>query len=427
MEKFTSPSPRLFFKASSENLIMSNSIQKIRQDFPILKRLNRGKPLVYLDNAASSQKPDCVIEALAEYYKEHNSNVHRGVYALAEEAELLYHDARKTIADWFNVSSEEIIFVRGATEGLNLVAQSFSQRYLNPGDSIILTQMEHHANIVPWQMVAKQRGVEIQVVSILKDGSLDLDELNSLLAQQKTKVLSLCHISNSLGTINPVEQIIEEAHSHDVHVIVDGAQSVPHGKLDLKAMNCDFFTFSGHKVFGPMGIGVLYGKKEILESLPPYQGGGDMIDEVSFSGTTYAPTPQRFEAGTPNVSGAIGLATAIDYLRQHDMNELARHENELLQFTQTELLSIPGLTIHGTTPNKASVISFLIEGVHPHDLATLLDGEGIAIRTGHHCCQPLMKVLGVQATARASFAFYNSMEDAERFITAVQKSVSILR
>ena len=307
---------------------MSNSIQKIRQDFPILKRLNRGKPLVYLDNAASSQKPDCVIEALAEYYKEHNSNVHRGVYALAEEAELLYHDARKTIADWFNVSSEEIIFVRGATEGLNLVAQSFSQSYLNPGDSIILTQMEHHANIVPWQMVAKQRGVEIQVVSILKDGSLDLDELNSLLAQQKTKVLSLCHISNSLGTINPVEQIIEEAHSHDVHVIVDGAQSVPHGKLDLKAMNCDFFTFSGHKVFGPMGIGVLYGKKEILESLPPYQGGGDMIDEVSFSGTTYAPTPQRFEAGTPNVSGAIGLATAIDYLRQHDMNELARHENE---------------------------------------------------------------------------------------------------
>ena len=405
---------------------MSDIIKKIRDDFPILKKLNRGKPLAYLDNAASSQKPNCVIEMLAKYYKEQNSNVHRGIYALAEEAELHYHNARKIIADWFNVIPEEIIFVRGATEALNLVAHSYSKAYLKGGDSIILTQMEHHANIVPWQMIAEEKNIEIQVVPIREDGSLDLVKLSALLAQEKTKVLSLCHISNSLGTINPVEKIIEEAHSHNVHVVVDGAQSVPHAKIDLKAMNCDFFTFSGHKVFGPMGIGVLYGKKEILETLPPYQGGGDMIDEVSFSGTTYAPSPQRFEAGTPNVAGAIGLASAIDYLDQHDMDELALHENALLQFTEGELLNIPGLKIYGTTQNKASVISFSIKGVHPHDLATLLDGEGVAIRTGHHCCQPLMEALGVQATARASFAFYNSMEEAERFVAAVKKSISIL-
>ena len=405
---------------------MSDIIKKIRDDFPILKKLNRGKPLAYLDNAASSQKPNCVIEMLAKYYKEQNSNVHRGIYALAEEAELHYHNARKIIADWFNVIPEEIIFVRGATEALNLVAHSYSKAYLKAGDSIILTQMEHHANIVPWQMMAEEKNIEIQVVPIREDGSLDLVKLSALLAQEKTKVLSLCHISNSLGTINPVEKIIEEAHSHNVHVVVDGAQSVPHAKIDLKAMNCDFFTFSGHKVFGPMGIGVLYGKKEILETLPPYQGGGDMIDEVSFSGTTYAPSPQRFEAGTPNVAGAIGLASAIDYLGQHDMDELAHHENALLQFTEGELLNIPGLKIYGTTQNKASVISFSIKGVHPHDLATLLDGEGVAIRTGHHCCQPLMEALGVQATARASFAFYNSMEEAERFVAAVKKSISIL-
>ncbi|MEJ6621586.1 MAG: SufS family cysteine desulfurase [Opitutae bacterium] len=405
---------------------MSDITKKIRDDFPILKKLNRGKPLAYLDNAASSQKPNCVIEMLAKYYKEQNSNVHRGIYALAEEAELHYHNARKIIADWFNVIPEEIIFVRGATEALNLVAHSYSKAYLKAGDSIILTQMEHHANIVPWQMMAEEKNIEIQVVPIREDGSLDLVKLSALLAQEKTKVLSLCHISNSLGTINPVEKIIEEAHSHNVHVVVDGAQSVPHAKIDLKAMNCDFFTFSGHKVFGPMGIGVLYGKKEILETLPPYQGGGDMIDEVSFSGTTYAPSPQRFEAGTPNVAGAIGLASAIDYLGQHDMDELAHHENALLQFTEGELLNIPGLKIYGTTQNKASVISFSIKGVHPHDLATLLDGEGVAIRTGHHCCQPLMEALGVQATARASFAFYNSMEEAERFVAAVKKSISIL-
>jgi cysteine desulfurase/selenocysteine lyase len=379
-----------------------------------------------LDNAASSQKPNCVINCLAKYYTEQNSNVHRGVYALAEEAEIEYQQARQTIADWLHVSTEEIIFVRGATEALNLTAQSFSRSNLKSGDSIIPTQMEHHANIVPWQMIAKEKNLKIKVVPILKDGSLDLEHLSTLIREDETKLLSLCHISNSLGTINPVEQIITEAHARNITVVVDGAQSIPHKRLDLKKMGCDFFAFSGHKVFGPMGIGVLYGKKELLQSMPPYQGGGDMIDQVSFQGSTFAPAPQKFEAGTPNVAGAIGLASAIDYLSKYDMTELARHEDSLLQFAQSELQKINGLKIHGNAAEKVAVISFSIEGVHPHDLATLLDSEGIAIRTGHHCCQPLMESLGVSSTARASFAFYNTMEEAERLVEAVQKSASIL-
>lgn len=405
---------------------MTFNVDRIRTDFPILSKTNRGKPLAYLDNAASSQKPNCVINCLAKYYTEQNSNVHRGVYALAEEAEIEYQQARQTIADWLNVSIEEIIFVRGATEALNLTAHSFSRSNLKPGDSIILTQMEHHANIVPWQMIAKEKNLKIKVVPILNDGSLDLEHLSTLIREDETKLLSLCHISNSLGTINPVEQIIKEAHANNITVVVDGAQSIPHTRVDLKKMGCDFFAFSGHKVFGPMGIGVLYGKKELLQSMPPYQGGGDMIDQVSFQGTTFAPSPQRFEAGTPNVAGAIGLASAIDYLSNYDMTELARHEDSLLQFAQSELQKINGLKIHGNAAEKVAVISFSIEGVHPHDLATLLDSEGIAIRTGHHCCQPLMESLGVSSTARASFAFYNTMEEAERLVEAVQKSASIL-
>ena len=405
---------------------MTFNVGRIRKDFPILSKTNRGKPLAYLDNAASSQKPNCVINCLAKYYTEKNSNVHRGVYALAEEAEIEYQQARQTIADWLNVSTEEIIFVRGATEALNLTAHSFSRSHLKPGDSIILTQMEHHANIVPWQMIAKEKNLNIKVVPIIEDGSLDLEHLSTLIREEETKLLSLCHISNSLGTINPVEQIIKEAHARNITVVVDGAQSIPHTRLDLKKMDCDFFAFSGHKVFGPMGIGVLYGKKELLQSMPPYQGGGDMIDQVSFQGTTFAPSPQRFEAGTPNVAGAVGLASAIDYLSNYDMTELARHEESLLQFSQSELQKINGLKIHGNAAEKVAVISFSIEGVHPHDLATLLDSEGIAIRTGHHCCQPLMESLGVSSTARASFAFYNTMDEAERLVEAVQKSASIL-
>ena len=406
---------------------MTFNVGTVRKDFPILSKYNRGKPLVYLDNAASSQKPSCVIDSLAKYYQEQNSNIHRGVYALAEEAEIEYQQARKTIADWINVSAEEIIFVRGATEALNLVAHSFSKSNLVDGDAIILTEMEHHANIVPWQMIANEKNLKIKVVPVLEDGSLDLEKLSVLMAEPDSKILSVCHISNSLGTINPIEQIIEEAHTRNIIVVVDGAQSVPHTKLDLKKMDCDFFAFSGHKVFGPMGIGVLYGKKELLQNLPPYQGGGDMIDQVSFQGTTFAPSPQRFEAGTPNVAGAIGLASAIKYLARHDMKELAQHEDSLLQFSQAELQKINGLKIHGNAKEKVAVISFSIDGVHPHDLATLLDSEGIAIRTGHHCCQPLMKSLGVSSTARASFAFYNTIEEAECLVEAVRKSATILQ
>jgi cysteine desulfurase/selenocysteine lyase len=406
---------------------MTLDISEIRKDFPILSKMNRGKPLAYLDNAASSQKPTPVIEKISKFYLDQNSNVHRGVYALAEEAETEYHQARETIATWLGVNSDEIVFVRGATEGLNLLANCLSKKLLHEGDTIILTQMEHHANIVPWQIVAQERNLKIKVVSIKEDGSLDLDELKKYLAFENSKVLSLCHISNSLGTHNPVESIIKEAHSQNVCVVLDGAQSVPHSKINLKKIDCDFFTFSGHKVFGPMGIGVLYGKKEILNELPPYQGGGDMIDQVSFNGTSFGPVPQKFEAGTPNVSGAIGLAEAIKYLSNFDMSDLKIHEDFLLTTCQSALSEINGLQIHGTTEDKAAVISFTIDGVHTHDLATLLDSEGIAIRTGHHCCQPLMETLGVPATARASFAFYNNIEEANRFVSSVKKAVSILR
>tara|TARA_B100000282_G_scaffold296794_1_gene280107 strand:- start:2619 stop:3839 length:1221 start_codon:yes stop_codon:yes gene_type:complete len=405
---------------------MSIDIKEIRKDFPILSTQNRGKPLIYLDNAASSQKPQCVIDALSKYYSFQNSNVHRGIYDLAESAENEYQNARKTIADWFNVTPDEIVFVRGATEALNLVAHGLIQTILQPNDQILLTQMEHHANIVPWQILGKSKNIKIIPIGLNEDGSLDREELSSYLCDENTKILSLCHISNSLGTINPVKEIIEEAHKFNVKVVIDGAQSVPHGKINLKELNCDFFAFSGHKVFGPMGIGVLFGKKDLLDNLPPYQGGGDMIDEVSFDQTTFSPAPQRFEAGTPNVAGAIGLASAIKYLAQFNINDLEQHENNLLQICHDAFEKIPEITIHGKSPEKAAVLSFSAKNVHPHDLASLLDSEGIAIRTGHHCCQPLMRVLGVQATARASFALYNTEEEAEFFVKTIKKSLSIL-
>ena len=406
---------------------MTFDVTEVRKDFPILTKKNRGKPLAYLDNAASTQKPRTVIEKLSKFYCEQNSNVHRGVYALAEEAENEYHKSRETIANWLGVNSDEIIFVRGATEGLNLIANCLSKGHLKDGDGIILTDMEHHANIVPWQLIAKEKNLQINTVSVKDDGSLDLDELDQYIANENTKILSLCHISNSLGTKNPVESIIEKAHARNISVVLDGAQSAPHTKLNLKNINCDFFTFSGHKVFGPMGIGIVYGKKEILEKLPPYQGGGDMIDQVSFKETTFAPSPQKFEAGTPNVSGAIGLAEAITYFSKFEISELSHHENLLLETCQNVLSEIDGCHIYGKTQGKAAVLSFTIDGIHMHDLASLLDSEGIAIRTGHHCCQPLMEVLGIPGTARASFAFYNNFEEAERFVLAVEKAVSILR
>jgi len=398
----------------------------IRKDFPILSRTNRGKPLVYLDNAATTQKPQSVIDAISSYYSQNNSNVHRGVYELAEDAENLYRSARKTIADWLHVNPEELIFTRGATEGINLISRSFAQPMLKHGDEIILTEMEHHANIVPWQMVAKETAAQIKVVPLLGDGSLDLNKLSEYLASPKSVLLSLCHVSNVLGTVNPIEKIIEEAQKNDVKVVVDGAQSVPHLKVDLRALGCDFFVFSGHKLFAPMGIGVVYAKSSNLDEMSPYQGGGDMIDQVSFDGTTFTTGVQRLEAGTPNVAGAIGLAEAVQYLEKIDFAGAHPHEKNLLSLTREHVREIQGLVEHGTTPDKAGVFCFSIDRVHPHDLATLLDAEGIATRTGHHCCQPLMKRLGHEATARASFSIYNTDEDVVRFTSALKRAVSIL-
>ncbi len=397
--------------------------EAVRRDFAIFGKSFRGKPLAYLDNAATSQKPNPVIDAIANHYRESNANVHRGVYALAEEAESAYLHARKVIAGHLNVNADEIIFVRGTTEALNLVAQSYARAHLGEGDVVALTTMEHHANIVPWQLLKKQTGIEIEVSPILEDGSLDRDALSALLDQPKVKLLSLCHVSNSLGTVNPVAEIVAEAKKHGVVTVVDGAQSIPHGPIDLRDIDCDFFAFSGHKVFAPMGIGVLFGKRELLADMPPYQGGGDMIDEVTFEKTTYAPPPQRFEAGTPNVEGTIGLGAAIEYLGRLDLAATADHEKALLEQATAGLEALPGLTIHGNAPGKAAVISFTVDGIHPHDIATFLDAEGIAIRTGHHCCQPLMEHLGITATARASFAFYNTKEEVDRLVAALQKTI----
>ena len=403
------------------------NIEKIRDDFPILSRHNRGLPFAYLDNAATSQKPSIVIDSIKNYYASSNSNVHRGVYELAEEAERLYHNSRKFISQYFNASEKETIFVRGATEGLNLIAHSYASDILNQNDEIIVTEMEHHANIVPWQLVCERTGAKLKVCPTLPDGSLDREWISKNISRESVKLISLTAISNTLGTINPVAEITTEAKSFGKTVVIDGAQSVPHQKTDFRKLGCDFFTFSGHKVFGPMGIGVVLGKEAILREMIPYQGGGDMIDQVSFEGTTFAPAPQKFEAGTPNVAGAIGLGKAIEYISQFSMEEIAQHEHLLYKTALRGLAKIAGFKEHGTTENKAAVLSFTIENIHPHDLATFLDAQGIAIRTGHHCCQPLMKVLGVEATARASFALYNTEDEAVRLVEAVKKAVSILR
>ena len=406
---------------------MALNLKEIRSDFPILQRENRSKPLAFLDNAATSQKPACVINAISDYYSSSNSNVHRGVYELAEDAENLYHQARKSIAQRFNVSVNQVIFVRGATEGLNLIAQSYGSVVLKKGDCMILSEMEHHANIVPWQILAEKIGFSIRICPTLPDGSLDRDWISHEFKEGKVKLISLTALSNTLGTVNPIEEIVSEAQQHGIKTVIDGAQSVPHQKIDFPKMGCDFFAFSGHKIYGPMGIGVVLGSSDALNQMPPYQAGGDMIDQVSFDGTTFAAPPQRFEAGTPNVAGAIGLGKAIEYINQFDISDVVKHENKLRQIASAGLSEINGFVEHGTTPNKAAVLSFNIEGVHPHDLATFLDAQGIAIRTGHHCCQPLMKILGVEATARASFALYNTEDEANRLVEAVKKAVDILK
>jgi len=395
--------------------------EAIRKDFPILATQVRGKPLTYLDNAATAQKPTAVSDAVERYYREENANIHRGVHYLSERATDAYEAARGTVARFIGArDSDEVIFVRGATEGINLVAHGFAETVLSEGDEVLISHMEHHANIVPWQIAVEKKGAVLKVLPVTDRGELDLDAFEQMLSE-KTKLLSIVHISNALGTINPVKDLIAKAHARNIPVLVDGAQSAPHMPVSVTDLDCDFFVFSGHKVFGPTGIGVLWGRREWLERFPPYQSGGDMIEKVDFAGTTYKQIPGKFEAGTPHISGVIGLAAAIDYLNGMDRLGALRHETELLEAATEKLSAIEGLRLIGTAPEKAAVVSFLIDEIHPHDIGTFLDADGVAVRAGHHCTMPLLKRFGVPATARASFAFYNNFEDVDRLVEALKK------
>jgi cysteine desulfurase / selenocysteine lyase len=388
-------------------------VHAVRADFPILGTRVHGKPLVYLDNAATTQKPQAVLDRIAAYYGRENANVHRGVHWLSERATEVYEGARGTIARFLNAAdAREVIFVRGTTEAINLVAASFGRTRVGAGDEIVLTAMEHHSNIVPWQLLAEAVGARLRVVPMTDAGELRLDEYEAMLSE-RTKLVAVVHVSNALGTVNPIAAMIRTAHARGVPVLVDGAQAVAHTAVDVRALDCDFYTFSGHKVFGPTGIGVLYGRAALLESMPPYQGGGDMISSVSFERTTYNVLPYKFEAGTPNIAGAVGLAAALDYVTGVGLDRIDAHEHELLDYGTALLSRVPGLTLTGTAPGKAAVLAFVMDGVHPHDVGTILDREGVAIRTGHHCCQPLMDRLGVPATARASLALYNTRADLD--------------
>lgn len=397
------------------------NLDAIRADFPILASEVRGKPLTYLDNAATAQKPQLVIDALERYYALENSNIHRGVHYLSEQATDAYEATRGKVAKFINVDDEnEVVFTRGTTEGINLIAHGFTKSILKAEDEVLITHMEHHANIVPWQIACETTGATLKVVPVDDHGVLDMEAFEQLLSE-KTKLVSVVHCSNALGTINPVKEIVAKAHALSVPVLVDGAQSTPHAPVDVADIGCDFFVFSGHKLFGPTGIGVLWGKREWLERLPPYQSGGDMIEKVDFDGTTYKGIPGKFEAGTPHIAGVIGLSAAVDYMASIDRVGALAHEQALLATATEQLSAVDGLRIYGTAPEKASVISFLIDEIHPHDIGTFLDADGVAIRAGHHCTQPLLKRFGVPATARASFAFYNNFDDVERLVNAVTK------
>jgi cysteine desulfurase/selenocysteine lyase len=399
----------------------SLDVERVRKDFPILQQEIYGKPLVYLDSAATSQKPRAVIEALDRYYEQDNSNVHRGVHRLSERATQAYEAARGKVQRFVNAAhAHEIVFVRGTTEAINLVAQTHGRSRVRSGDEIVITVMEHHSNIVPWQMLCEEKGAVLRVAPMDDSGTLLVEDLERLVGP-RTKLVALGHVSNALGTIHPVRRIVEMAHRRNVPVLLDGAQAVPHLAVDVQALGCDFYAFSGHKLFGPTGIGVLYGRSELLEEMPPWQGGGDMISSVTFEKTTYNKLPYKFEAGTPHIAGAIGLGAAIDYVSALGLPAIAAHEHELLSYATEALGSVPGLRLIGTSKEKASVLSFLLGDVHPHDIGTILDREGIAIRTGHHCAQPLMRRLGVAATARASLAFYNRREDVDALVAGLEK------
>jgi cysteine desulfurase / selenocysteine lyase len=396
-------------------------VGRVREEFPALKQLVHGKPLVYLDNAATTQKPQLVIDAITHFYQEDCSNIHRGVHLLSERATKAYEDARLAVQQFINAADPaEVIFVRGTTEAINLVAHSYGRTHVQAGDAVLISAMEHHSNIVPWQILCEERGARLRVVPMNGRGELLLDEYEKLLTP-RTKLVAVSHVSNALGTVNPVRQIIAMAHEHGTPVLVDGAQAVPHLQVDVQELDCDFYAFSGHKMYGPTGVGVLYGKKRLLEAMPPYQGGGDMISSVTFEKTTYNRLPFKFEAGTPNIAGVIGLGAAIEYLERTAVDRVAAHENHLLTYATERISSLPGVRLIGTAQEKAAVLSFVLEGVHPHDIGTVLDHEGIAVRTGHHCAQPVMQFFGVPATARASFALYSTEEEVDALMRGICK------
>lgn len=404
----------------------SFDVQAIRSDFPILQREMRGKPMVFLDSAASSQKPEAVVKAMDHYYHQQHANVHRGVYQLSQEATDAYEKARHLVQGFINAPSEkEVLFVRGTTEGINLVASSYGRKFLQEGDEVIISTMEHHSNIVPWQLICEQTGAKLRVIPVSEEGELIMEEYEQML-NHRTKIVAVVHVSNTLGTINPVKRMIDLAHAKDIPVLVDGAQAIPHLKVDVQALDADFYTFSGHKMFGPTGIGILYGKEKWLNAMPPYQGGGEMIETVSFEKTTFNELPHKFEAGTPDIAGAIGLGAAVEYMEQIGHKAIQQHENELLAYGTEALRKIDGIRLIGTAKEKASVISFLLDGAHPYDVGTILDQMGIAVRTGHHCTQPLMDRYGIPGTVRASLAIYNTKEDIDRLVEGVQRAAKML-
>ena len=400
-------------------------VKKVRADFPVLHQTVNGKPLVYLDNASTSQKPQAVIDSLVQYYSADNSNVHRGVHTLSQRATDHYEEARTKVRNFLNAESDhEIIYVRGTTEGINLVAYSFGRQNIGEGDEVIVTAMEHHSNIVPWQILCQEKGAYLKVIPINDHGELLMDEYEKLLSP-RTKLVSIVHQSNALGTINPAKEIIDMAHSRGVPVLLDGAQSVQHLPIDVRGLGCDFFAFSGHKLYGPTGIGVLYGKAEMLDSMAPYQGGGEMIKSVTFEKTIYNDLPHKFEAGTPDIAGAIGLGAAIDYVSNLGMGNIQAYEHELLEYGTECLSSIEGLSIIGTAKEKGAVLSFVMEGIHPHDIGTILDMEGIAVRTGHHCAQPVMDRFEIPATARASLGLYNTKEEIDALVKGIDRAIEV--
>jgi cysteine desulfurase/selenocysteine lyase len=413
------PSVRL--RSAPPDAALPLDVDRIRADFPGLHQLVHGQPLVYLDNAATSQKPRAVIDTLIEYYEHNNANVHRGVHLLSQRATEQYENARLKVQRFLGAAeAREIIFTRGTTEAINLVAATFGRTNVGEGDGIVISEMEHHSNIVPWQMLCEEKGARLWVAPINDAGELLLDELEKLLTP-RTKLLSLVHVSNTLGTVNPVKRVIDMAHDRGIHVLLDGAQAVSHMPVNVRELDCDFYAFSGHKVYGPTGVGVLYGKARHLEAMPPWQGGGEMISSVSFKKTTYNVIPHKFEAGTPNIAGVIGLGVALDYVNEVDLEAIATYEHGLLTYTAESLAHVPGVRLFGTARERAGAVSFVMDGIHPHDIGTVLDQQGIAIRTGHHCTQPLMDRFGVPATARAALAFYNTRAEIDALVRGIYK------